>query len=350
MEIKYKNHILLSEFGEKNQKLIQNCKILIVGIGGIGCQVLTQLALNGFENIGICDYDIVSFSNLHRQFIYTLEDAEQEREKITCAEKYILERNKINITKHSLKITNKNIKNIIESYTIIIDCTDNIYTRYIINDACVIYKKVYVFASAIQTSCQLSIFDLSKERNIKLPCLRCIFPAIENQSCENEGVLGTIPNLIGLLTANEVIKYICNYDDLYVGKLLTYNINSGFYTININEANPKCLVCSNLKIINIDNFSQLSIYEAVCKYDSQKYGITKEKIKELDENFNLVNDIIFLDEKLSLQEYENIYSKQLDDLLVFDCENKIRSKILTSKLREKSIPSNILSLKIYYLI
>ena len=85
MEVKYEKHYILSEFGEKNQKLIQNTKILIVGIGGIGCQVLTQLAVNGFENIGLCEYDIVNKNNLHRQFIYTLEDADQKREKINCA-------------------------------------------------------------------------------------------------------------------------------------------------------------------------------------------------------------------------------------------------------------------------
>ena len=145
MEVKYEKHYILSEFGEENQKIIQNTKILIVGIGGIGCQVLTQLALNGFENIGLCEYDIVSMSNLHRQFIYTLEDAEQKREKINCAEKYILERNKINITKHSLKISNKNVKHIIKDYSIVIDCTDNMYTRYVLNDACVLNNKVYVY-------------------------------------------------------------------------------------------------------------------------------------------------------------------------------------------------------------
>ena len=276
MEVKYKKHYILSEFGEENQKLIQNTKILIVGIGGIGCQVLTQLALNGFENIGLCEYDIVSKSNLHRQFIYTLEDAEQKREKINCAEKYILERNKINITKHSLKITNKNVKNIINDYTIIIDCTDNMYTHYVLNDACALIYKVYIFASAIQTSCQLSIFEnkrnffstnLNKseveERKNKFPCLRCIFSSIENETCENQGVLGSIPNLIGMLTANEVIKYVCNLGDSLVGKLLTYNINSGFYNININRSNPKCLLCGNMKIINNSNFEYLTIYDKI---------------------------------------------------------------------------------------
>ena len=388
MEVKYEKHLILSEFGEENQNLIQNTKILIVGIGGIGCQVLTQLALNGFENIGLCEYDIVSMSNLHRQFIYTLADAEMEREKIDCAEKYILERNKINITKHSLKITNKNAKHIIQDYQIIIDCTDNMYTRYVLNDACALTNKVYVFASAIQTSCQLSIFEnklnfLSKnldnfeveERKNKFPCLRCIFTSIENDTCENQGVLGTIPNLIGILTANEVIKYVCNLGDSLVGKLLTYNINSGFYNINIEKSNPKCLLCGQMQIINNNNFESLTIYDEICNYENKNYSITREKILDLDPSYHLIRDIIYLDDKVSLIEYENIYINILNatnniinnnetsinnkynskydihnGILVFNCTNKIRSKILVYKLREKININNYYHNNIFYLI
>ena len=340
MEVKYEKHYILSEFGEKNQKLIQNVKILIVGIGGIGCQVLTQLALNGFENIGLCEYDIVNINNLHRQFIYTIEDAIKKREKIICAEKYILERNKINIVKHSLKITNKNVKNIIKDYEIIIDCTDNIYSRYVLNDACVLNKKIYIFASAIQTSCQLSIFD---NKNKKLPCLRCIFPRIDNETCENQGVIGTIPNLIGILTANEVIKYVCNYEDKLIGKFLNYNINSGFYNINIEKINPKCLLCGSIQVINNDNFETLSIYDEICNYKNPNFSITREKINNIDTSCNIIE----LDDKISLIEYENIYEKLLNNkqTFIFDCKNKIRSKILVHNLREK-VKYN----KIYYLI
>ena len=383
MEVKYEKHYILSEFGEKNQKLIQNTKILIVGIGGIGCQVLTQLAVNGFENIGLCEYDIVNKNNLHRQFIYTIEDAEYKREKIECAEKFILERNNINISKHSLKITNKNAKHIIKDYTIIIDCTDNMYTRYVLNDACVLTNKVYVFASAIQTSCQLSIVEnkinfLSKnldnisveERKNKLPCLRCIFPCIENDTCENQGVLGTIPNLIGMLTANEVIKYVCNLGDSLVGKLLTYNINSGFYNINIEKSNSKCLLCSPMQIINNENFESLTIYDEICNYENKNYSITREKILILDPSFHLIKDIIYLDDKVSLIEYENSYINILNasnnetsinskynfkydinnGILVFNCTNKIRSKILVHKLREKINTNNYYFNKIFYLL
>ena len=383
MEVKYEKHYILSNFGEENQKIIQNTKILIVGIGGIGCQVLTQLALNGFENIGLCEYDIVNTSNLHRQFIYTLEDAENKREKIECAEKYILERNNINISKYSLKISNKNVNKIIKDYSIIIDCTDNMYTRYVLNDACVLSNKVYVFASAIQTSCQFSIFDNKKEflsknldnfeveeRKNKLPCLRCIFPSIENETCENQGVLGTIPNLVGMLTANELIKYVCNLGESLVGKLLTYNTNTGFYTINIDKKNPKCLLCGPMQIINKDNFESLSIYDEICNYENKNYSITREKILELDPSFHLIGDIIYLNDKVSLTEYENIYiniinatnnlinnnenniinSNIKNGLLVFNCANKIRSKILVHKLREKINSNNRYFSKIFYLL
>lgn len=354
MDLKYSKHLILSEFGEKNQNIIKNYKILIIGIGGIGCQVLTQLALNGFENIGICDYDIVSTSNLHRQFIYTINDATEKKLKIDCAEKYILERNLINIEKYNLKITNNNIKQVIENYEMIIDCTDNINTRYILNDACVIYNKIYVFSSAIQTSCQLSIFDNSLQNN-NLPCLRCLFPNIDNETCENEGVLGTIPNLIGIITANEIIKFVCKLGDTLVGKLLTYNINSDFYNINIKNKNQNCLVCSENKIININNFHKLSIYEETCKIINNKNGISREKLKLLDNSFNL----IYLDNKILIEEYfQKFYNiittiDKLDNTqcsyLIFDCENKVRSKILVKKLKDKINRNNIYYNKIFYL-
>lgn len=367
MENKYEKHLILSEFGENNQKLIKNTTVLIVGIGGIGCQVLTQLALNGFENIGICDFDIVSKSNLHRQFIYTLDDAENKREKIECAQKFILERNNINISKYSLKITNKNVNKIIKDYEIIIDCTDNIFTRYILNDACYLSNKVYIFASGIQTSCQLSIFDNSITNKYKCCCLRCIFPNIDNQTCESEGVLGTIPNLIGMLTANEVIKFICKIGESLMGKLLTYNINTGFYTINIERKNPNCLLCGNMKIINKDNFESLAIYDEICSFDNINYSITTDKILNIDSSFNIYKDIIFLEEKKSLDDYFNTYkniihlvhlidSKRLSDdfkkneLLIFDCKNKIRSKILVNKLRKTLDTNNIYKDRIFYLV
>ena len=155
---RYNKQLILSEFGEENQAKIKNIKVLIIGVGGIGCPVVMYLSAMGFENIGIIDDDIVELSNLHRQLIY--KEGDIGLLKVDCAAKFCKKRNSnVNITTHIHKITNKNAFELFEQYDVIVDCTDNIFTRYTINDACVLLGKTYIFGSAIETSGQIGIFN-----------------------------------------------------------------------------------------------------------------------------------------------------------------------------------------------
>ena len=320
MSSRYNKQLILSEFGIENQDKIKNIKVLIIGIGGIGCPVVTYLSSMGFENIGIVDHDIVELSNLHRQFIY--KEGDIGLLKVDCAEKFCKKRNSnVKIIKYADKLTNKNTIDLLLDYDIIVDCTDNIFTRYTVNDACVLLGKAYIFGSAIETSGQIGIFNYMGS-----PCLRCIYPQVAQNTCETTGVLGVIPGIIGDLLALEIVKLVCNFDGLLVNKLLTYDLYHGFNTINISKKNDKCLVCSNNSnnnAITISNYANLDIYHPSCviKNDCLFKCSSNESIY-IEAN-SCINDL-----------YEKYINQNNTIKLVFDCEKKIISKLLVHKLRQ----------------
>ena len=321
---RYDKQLILSEFGETSQNKIKNAKVLIIGIGGIGNPVLMYLSSMGFENIGIIEYDTIEVSNLHRQVIY--KESDIGLSKISCAVNFCQERNSnVKIKIYSLKITNSIALTIISQYDIIIDCTDNIFTRYIINDACVLLKKPYFFGSAIETSGQVGVFNYKNS-----PCLRCIYPQNNMPTCESTGVLGIIPSIIGNLLALEVVKFVCNFDGLLSSKLLNFDLFHGFTTINIPKKNDNCIVCSKNAYINLHNYSKLDIYESRC--------IIKNNYDILSNDILSNNKIIYITPDQSINElYDKYINMNISDKLIFNCENKIRSKILVNKLRQNGL-------------
>tara|TARA_B110000008_G_scaffold272680_1_gene305769 strand:- start:133 stop:1113 length:981 start_codon:yes stop_codon:yes gene_type:complete len=311
---RYEKQIILPMIGNENQLKFKNSKIIIIGLGGIGCPVLSYLSSMGFMNISILDYDKVELSNLHRQIIYTENDI--SKFKTECAKQFCIDRNSlINIKEYNVKITNNNSLKILENYDIIVDCTDNIYTRYVINDACVILNKKYFFGSAIGTSGQIGVLNY----NNNSPCLRCIYNNNTNDSCNSNGVLGVIPNLIGNLMAIEIVKIVCNIENELTNKLLNYDIVHGFYKMNIVK-NINCLVCSKNKSININNYTKLNIYDKTCNISYEYSTTNKNNVININEN-EIIDDL-----------YEK-YKIDTNDL-IFECINKIKSRILVSKLRQ----------------
>ena len=311
---RYQKQIILPNFGENCQHKLNNSSIIIIGIGGIGCPTLMYLSSMGIGTIGILDYDRVDISNLHRQLIYTEESI--GKSKTLSAKEFCEKRNSnINIIEYDIKLTNDNTLEILKNYEIIIDCTDNIFTRQLINDACVILNKPYFFGSSIGTSGQVGIFNY----NNTSPCLRCLYSNKINETCESTGVLGVIPGIIGNLLCLEVIKYICKYESKLTNKLLNYDIIQGFYSVTVPK-NPKCLVCSPDAIINIDNYSKLNIYSPKC---SVKFNYST----------NIKENVIYLNNIDSLENLFEKYNFEINDL-IFNCENKIKSKLLVNKLRQ----------------
>lgn len=217
---RYIRQIELPEIGIVGQEKLLQAKVLVIGAGGLGCPVLQNLAGMGVGTIGIVDGDTVAESNLHRQLLYTLEDC--GKSKAFTASMAIQKMNPlIQVQTFSDFLTSSNADEIIPHYDVIVDCTDDIPVRYLINDMAVIYKIPVVYASLHKFQGQLSVFNYKNG-----PSYRCLFPE-ENitaiPTCSITGILGVLPNILGTLQALEVVKIILSLGEILSGKLLVYN-------------------------------------------------------------------------------------------------------------------------------
>ena len=218
---RYSRQIILPEIGETGQQKLQDARVLVIGAGGLGCPVLQNLASAGVGNIGIVDGDVVDETNLHRQLLYTLKDCGNS--KAETAKKVILELNpEIKVTVFPEFFTAQNAARIVEDYQIIVDCTDAIAVRYLINDVSVAKRIPMVYASIHKFEGQVSVFNYKNG-----PSYRCLFPEQEGlkavPNCAESGVLGVLPNTIGTLQATEVLKIILEIGEILSGKLLIYD-------------------------------------------------------------------------------------------------------------------------------
>ena len=239
---RFSRQIVLKNIGVIGQKKIIKSKILIVGMGGLGCSVAEFLVRAGVENLGIVDFDYVNISNIHRQSLYDTNDL--KKTKVKAAKKKLNKINpKTNIDTYPTKLNKKNFDKIIKGYNIIVDGSDNFKTKFLINDFCLEYKKFLVVGAISKFDGHIFTFDFN---NKKSPCLRCFFQ--ENKisddilNCEYEGILGTVSGIIGVIQANEILKKILN-----IGKNLNNNIlifdllNLNFRKVKLNKR--KTCVC-----------------------------------------------------------------------------------------------------------
>jgi len=234
---RFEKQIILKKISIAGQKKIKNSRILIIGMGGLGCPLLTYLASSGVCNIGIVDHDRVELSNLSRQIIFNSSDI--GKFKVIQAKTKIKKIYRdIKIKTFKEKVSNKNIKKIIKNYDIICDGTDNFNTRYLINDECKKNKKILISGAISKFDGQLFKFDFKKKGS----CFRCFMPIIPEQenSCGSEGIFSPLAGIIGSLQANEVIKTILNFKEDLNNNLLVFNsINISLRKIEINS-NPLC--------------------------------------------------------------------------------------------------------------
>lgn len=223
---RYARHYSLNDFGEQGQQKLAAAKVLVIGAGGLGCPVLQYLAAAGVGGIGVADPDIVSLSNLQRQVLFTTEDIGKPKAKAAAARMAALNP-QIAINAIHEAITTANALELIAQYDIVVDCTDNFAARYLINDACVLLDKPLVFGAISRYEGQVAVFNVlgtdGKKTNY-----RHLFPTppnpLEVQDCNEAGVLGVLPGIIGTLQATEVIKIIAGIGEVLAGKLLTFNL------------------------------------------------------------------------------------------------------------------------------
>ena len=207
---KYSRQIILKNIGALGQKKILNSRVLIIGMGGLGCPVAEFLTRSGVGFIGIVDHDLVGLSNIHRQTLYDEKDL--GKSKVKVAKKKLTNINsetKIDI--YNFKLDKKKFIKIVKNYDYVVDGTDNFETKFLINDISLKYKKFLVTGAISKFDGHIFTFDFNNKKN---PCLRCFYQeeAISDDilNCEHEGILGTIAGIIGTMQANEILKKILN--------------------------------------------------------------------------------------------------------------------------------------------
>ncbi|MDA9624773.1 HesA/MoeB/ThiF family protein [Candidatus Pelagibacter bacterium] len=234
----YEKQIILKKIGISGQKKIISSSVLVIGVGGLGCPLITYLASSGVGKIGVVDYDKVEISNLNRQTLFGMNDL--GKFKVNQAKKNINKLNKkIKISVFNKKLTSKNIGNIAKKFDIICDCTDNFSSRYLINDYCQKNKKILISAAISKFDGHLLKFNFTK----KGPCYRCYMPEMPDleNNCQTEGIFSPVAGIMGSLQASEVLKSILNYkNDLASQILILDNLKTDFRKLKI-SINKKCI-------------------------------------------------------------------------------------------------------------
>ena len=216
--IRYSRQIILKNIGIIGQKKIMNSKVLIVGAGGLGCPIADLLTRSGIGLIGVIDFDKVSLSNIHRQTLYTTKDIGKYKVKV-LKKKLNLINKEVKVKIYNKKADDKNLKNIINKYDVVVDGSDNFKTKFLLNKFSLKFKKKLVVGAISKFDGHIFTFDFNKKN---IPCLRCFYqtePSDQFLNCESEGILGSTASIVGSIQANEVLKII-----LGIGKNLKSNI------------------------------------------------------------------------------------------------------------------------------
>lgn len=239
--LRYSKQIHLPQVGLSGQERLKNTRVLCVGLGGLGSSLLLYLAAAGVGRLGLVDGDIIELSNLQRQVLYR--HSHISCSKTASAASQILALNSsIQVDTYCNKLTQDNAAQLISQYDIVADCSDNFYTNYSIHDVCFSQRIPYVYASVSQFQGYCSLFH----GNTKDSCLRCLFPTPDpkfSPRCNESGILGVVPGILGAIQATEVLKWTLGIGQLLEKKLLIADLlNMTFREIQLSQ-NPDCPLC-----------------------------------------------------------------------------------------------------------
>lgn len=227
-DLRYSRHHQLQGFGKEAQDKLTNAHVLLIGAGGLGSSSALYLAAAGIGTMTIIDDDVVQLSNLQRQIIHTTDSIDSL--KVDSAKQRMQAINpEITIQTVEERLDANNAESLIAHADVIIDGTDNLKTRYLVNDLCIKHQKPLVYAAVYQFEAQISVFDMRLKSS---PCLRCLFPyteGFEPANCSTEGVLGVVPGFAGILQATETIKIITQVGQTLQNKLLINNLLDNSY-------------------------------------------------------------------------------------------------------------------------
>ncbi|HLQ54616.1 MAG TPA: adenylyltransferase/sulfurtransferase MoeZ [Streptosporangiaceae bacterium] len=297
---RYSRHLIIPDVGMTGQKRLKNARVLCVGAGGLGSPALLYLAAAGVGTLGVIDFDVVDESNLQRQIIHGQSDigrpkAESARDSIKEINPYV------NVILYEEQLDSDNALEIFAQYDLIVDGTDNFATRYLVNDACVLLGKPYVWGSIYRFDGQASVFWAEYG-----PCYRCLYPEPPPPgmvpSCAEGGVLGVLCASIGSIQVNEAIKLIVGIGEPLAGRLMIYDaLEMSYRSVRVRK-DPECPICGKNPTI-----TGLIDYDAFCgtvSEDAQQAAagstITATQLKEMLDR----GDDIFLVDVREPNEYE----------------------------------------------
>lgn len=228
--LRYNRQTILPEIGDEGQEKLKKAKVLVIGAGGLGCPILQYISTAGVGFIGIIDFDTIEIHNLHRQILYTENEIGQL--KAVVAKEVLSELNPlIKVEAITEKLTLENASKIIEQYDIVVDGCDNFTTRYLVNDTCVALQKPLVYGSILKFEGQIAVFNHNGSKN-----LRDLFPEMPDPkdvpNCNLNGVLGTLPGMIGTMMAHETLKLILELPTLKNELVLFNTLNWNFTKLN----------------------------------------------------------------------------------------------------------------------
>ncbi len=297
---RYSRHLIIPDVGMTGQKRLKNARVLCVGAGGLGSPALLYLAAAGVGTLGIVDFDVVDESNLQRQVIHGQSDI--GRSKAESARDSIVEINPyVNVIVHQERLDSDNAMQIFADYDLIVDGTDNFATRYLVNDACVLLGKPYVWGSIYRFDGQASVFWAEYG-----PCYRCLYPEPPPPgmvpSCAEGGVLGVLCASIGSIQVNEAIKLITGIGEPLAGRLMIYDALEMTYRSVKVRKDPECPVCGKNPTV-----TELIDYEEFCGAVSEEAQeaaagstITARQLKDMQD----AGENIFLVDVREPNEYE----------------------------------------------
>ncbi|MGH8961482.1 MAG: adenylyltransferase/sulfurtransferase MoeZ [Jatrophihabitantaceae bacterium] len=263
---RYSRHLIIPDVAMAGQKRLKNAKVLCIGAGGLGSPALMYLAAAGVGTLGIIDFDVVDESNLQRQIIHGQSDIGRTKAESACNS--ILEINPlVTVNLHQERLDSSNALEIFAGYDLILDGTDNFATRYLVNDACVLLGKPYVWGSIYRFDGQAAVFWAEHG-----PCYRCLYPEPPPPgmvpSCAEGGVLGVLCGSVGTIQVNEAIKLITGIGKPLLGSLMVYDaLEMEYRKIKVRK-DPNCAVCGEHPTV-----TELIDYEAFC-------GVVSEAAQE----------------------------------------------------------------------
>ncbi len=293
---RYSRHLIIPDVGMAGQKRLKNAKVLCVGAGGLGSPSLMYLAAAGVGTLGIVEFDTVDESNLQRQIIHGQDDV--GRSKAASARDSVLQINPhVTVNLHEVRLDSSNVMELFAGYDLIVDGTDNFATRYLVNDACVLLGKPYVWGSIYRFDGQASVFWSEYG-----PCYRCLYPEPPPPgmvpSCAEGGVLGVLCASIGSIQVTEAIKVLTGIGEPLVGSLMVYDaLDMSYRKVKVRK-DPACVLCGESPTV-----TELIDYDAFCGTISEEAAdaardatITVGQLKEMldardrgDDDFLLVD-------------------------------------------------------------